>query len=562
MKERVLLLFTLLFVQIINAQSVDPLRTADFEKQEIWVDSILNSMTIDEKIGQFFMVQAYSNLDEKHEKGITELIEKYHVGNLIFMQGTPEKQALLTNKYQSVAKVPLMIGFDGEWGLDMRLDSTYRFPWNMTLGAIQDNNLVEKFGEHLGNHCKRLGIHVNFAPVVDININPKNPIIGNRSFGENKENVTQKAISFSNGMQKFGVLANAKHFPGHGDTAADSHHSLPFLDFDRARLDSVELYPYQKIFDAGITSVMTAHLSIPSLEKNEKLPTSLSKNVVTNLLQNQLGFRGLIFTDGLNMKGATDYATSAEIDVAAIKAGNDILLIPQDVPATVALLKQELQLGTLTEERINFTVRKILKAKYWAGLQNYLPINTDNLVADLNTVEDELLHRKLVEKSLTIIKNETNNLPIQNLEKKRIAYVKFGDDDNSDFVNMLKNYGKVDVVFDKNLSGILLKLKNYNTVIIGFHKSNAHPWKDYNFSYEELVMVEEIARNKNVILDVFASPYSLLKIKTFKNIESIIVSYQNSKIAQELSAQLILEQFLETENYQFLYKKISKKAKV
>jgi len=539
MKKNIILVVTLLFIQIINSQSVDPLRTDDFVRQEIWVDSILNSMTIDEKIGQFFMIQAYSNKDEKHEKEITYLIEKYHIGNLIFMQGTPEKQALLTNKYQSVSKIPMLIGFDGEWGLDMRLKNTYRFPWNMTLGAIQDNNLIKQFGEHLGRHAKRLGIHVNFAPVVDINTNPKNPIIGNRSFGENRDNVTKKAIAFTKGMQSFGVLANAKHFPGHGDTATDSHHALPFLDFDKARLDSLELYPYQRIFDAGITSVMTAHLSIPSLEKNEKLPTSLSKNVVTNLLQYQLGFRGLIFTDGLNMKGAADYATPAEINIAAIKAGNDVLLIPHDIPATISLLKQELQLGILTEERINFTVRKILKAKYWAGLQNYKPINTNNLVEDLNTVADELLHRKLVENSLTIIKNDKENLPIKNLESKKIAYVKLGDDDNTDFVNMLKNYAKVDVISVKNLSGILLRLKKYNTVIIGFHKSNANPWKAYDFSLEELIKLEEISRNKNVILDVFASPYSLLKLKTFKNIESIIVSYQNSKIAQELSAQLI-----------------------
>lgn len=268
MKKRILLLFLLVSVSKLFSQTIDPLRTLDAGKQEIWVDSIMNTMTIDEKIGQLFMVQAYSNLDEKHEAFITEMITKYHVGSLIFMQGTPEKQAVLNNKYQALSKLPLMIGFDGEWGLDMRLKNTYKFPWNMALGAIQNDSLVRKFGEHLGKHCKRLGIHVNFAPVVDININPLNPIIGNRSFGESKENVTQKAIAFTKGMQKYGVMANAKHFPGHGDTAADSHHTLPFLDFDKARLDSIELYPYKRLFDAGLGSVMTAHLNIPSLESN------------------------------------------------------------------------------------------------------------------------------------------------------------------------------------------------------------------------------------------------------------------------------------------------------
>ena len=328
------------------------------------------------------------------------------------MQGTPLKQARLNNKYQSISKIPLLIGFDGEWGLDMRLKNTYRFPWNMTLGAIKNNTYIQKFGEHLGKHCKRLGIHVNFAPVVDINTNPANPIIGNRSFGENKENVTQKAIAFTNGMQSVGVLANAKHFPGHGDTATDSHHTLPILDFDKNRLDSIELYPYKKVFNVGLTSVMTAHLSIPSLESNSSLPTSLSKNVVTDVLQEELGFSGLIFTDGLNMKGAADYATSAEIDVAAIKAGNDVLLIPQDVPATISLIKKEIALKTLSEERINQSVRKILKAKYWAGLHTYKPVVLENLQEDLNTVDDELLHRELVKKSITVLRNVKGSIPI------------------------------------------------------------------------------------------------------------------------------------------------------
>jgi len=443
MKKELLLIVCIAFVFKINAQTIDPLQTKDFEAQEIWVDSIMSNMSIDEKIGQLFMVQAYSNLDQKHEDFITEMITKYHVGNLIFMQGTPQKQAVLHNKYQALAKVPLMVGFDGEWGLDMRLQNTYKFPWNMTLGAIQNDSLVKQFGEHLGKHCKRLGIHINFAPVVDINVNPENPIIGNRSFGESKENVTQKAIAFTQGIQKYEVMANAKHFPGHGDTAADSHYTLPLLDFDKARLDSIELYPYRKVFDASIGSVMTAHLNIPSLESNTNLPTSLSKNVVTNLLQKELGFRGLIITDGLNMKGATDYATSAEIDLAAIQAGNDLLLIPQDVPASARLLKQALLLKTLSEERLDFSVRKILKAKYWMGLHDYQPVVLENLQEDLNTVEDELLHRELVKNSITLIKDEKQNLPLANLDYQKIAYVKLGDDGGNDFVSMLKNIQKL-----------------------------------------------------------------------------------------------------------------------
>jgi beta-glucosidase-like glycosyl hydrolase/CubicO group peptidase (beta-lactamase class C family) len=543
MKNKILLLFLFVFAVKMQSQTIDPLRTKDYEAQEIWVDSIMSNMSIDEKIGQLFMVQAYSNLDKKHEDFITEMIEKYHVGNLIFMQGTPQKQAVLNNRYQALSKIPLMIGFDGEWGLDMRLKDTYRFPWNMTLGAIRNDSLVKQFGEHLGKHCKRLGIHVNFAPVVDININPKNPIIGNRSFGESKENVTQKAIAFTQGMQKYGVMANAKHFPGHGDTAADSHYTLPLLNFDKARLDSIELYPYRKVFDAGIGSVMTAHLNIPSLESNANLPTSLSKNVVTNLLKGELGFNGLIITDGLNMKGATNYATSAEIDLAAIQAGNDLLLIPQNVPASVNLIKKAIELNTFSVKELEFSVRKILKAKYWMGLHNYKPVVLENLHEDLNSVEDDLLHRKLVKNSITVLKDSKQDIPFSNLESKKIAYVQLGDDSGVHFVKMLKNYTRVDVVKDNNLDGLINKLKSYNQVIIGFHKSNLHPWKSYKFTEKELVWLQEIAREKNVILDVFASPYSLLQLKTFKNIESVIVSYQNSKIAQELSAQLIFGVF-------------------
>ncbi|WP_369047595.1 glycoside hydrolase family 3 N-terminal domain-containing protein [Tenacibaculum sp. UWU-22] len=540
MQKKINILFLCFIISLqLLAQNIDPLRAKDVAAQNKWVDSILHSMTLDEKIGQLFMVQAYSNKDAKHEKFITDLITKYHVGNLIFMQGTPEKQLELTNKYQSISKLPLLIGFDGEWGLNMRLKNTYKFPWNMTLGAIRDNTLIEAFGKQVGKQCKRLGIHINFAPVVDINTNPKNPIIGNRSFGEDKENVTQKAIAFTKGMQSVGVLASAKHFPGHGDTATDSHHTLPVVNFTKQRLDTVELYPYPKLFDAGVASVMVAHLSVPSLEANAALPSSLSYSITTKLLQQKLGFLGLVITDGLNMKGAANYATSAAINLDALLAGNDLLLIPQDIPGTVALIKESLKKGMLTEQRINHSVKKILQAKYLVGLNAYKPIATENLENDLHSYENKILHRKLVKNSLTMLKNEKGNIPIRNLENKKIAYVSLGDADGSSFLQMLKNYAKVDKVSATNLNTLQKKLKRYNLVIVGFHKSNETPWKDYKFTDKELVWLQEIARTKNVILDVFASPYSLLQLKTFTNIEGILVSYQNSKISQELSAQAI-----------------------
>ena len=543
MIKKVLIIMAFSFVQLLQAQQNDPLLAKDIENQEIWVDSLMQNMSIDEKIGQLFMIQAYSNKGIKHQQFITNMINKYHVGNLIFMQGTPEKQVVLNNKYQSISKIPLLIGFDGEWGLDMRLKNTYRFPWNMTLGAIQDDKLLEETGRRIGLHCKRVGIHINFAPVVDINTNPKNPIIGNRSFGENKENVTRKAIAFTKGMQKVGILANAKHFPGHGDTATDSHHTLPTINFDEYRLDSLELYPFKKMFKNDVASVMTAHLSIPALESNPKLPSSLSKNVVTKLLQEKLGFKGLIITDGLNMKGAANYSSPAEIDVAAILAGNDMLLIPQDVPASIKLIKEALLDGKLTEDRLNHSVKKILKAKYLVGLYKYTSIDVEHLSKDLNSPNDEVLHRKLIKKSITVLKNTDAILPIKNLKDKKIAYVSLGDVNGTPFINMLKNYTNVDVVSGKHLDILQEKLKKYNLVILGFHKSNKNPWKNYDFSDKNLVWLQEIARTNKVILNVFTSPYSLLQLKSFENIEGLVVSYQNSKLSQELSAQALFGAF-------------------
>ena len=540
MLKKLFFIFFLLTLFNLVGQNLDPLRTDDYFSQEKWVDSILSSMTIDEKIGQLFMIQAYSNLDSVHENEIKEMIEEYHVGNLIFMQGTPIKQAQLTNTYQSLSKIPLMVGFDGEWGLDMRLQNTYRFPWNMTLGAIQDNTLVRKFGEHLGRHAKRIGIHVNFAPVVDINTNPLNPIIGNRSFGEDKQNVTQKAIAFSQGMQSEGILANAKHFPGHGDTATDSHLKLPVLNFSKERLDSIELFPYKRVFDAGMGSVMTAHLSIPVLESNPKLPTSLSPKVVTDLLKDKLGFLGLIFTDGLNMKGAANYSSSAEINLAAIQAGNDVLLIPQDVPASITLIKNAIDSGVLSLDRIDESVRKILLAKYKVGLHLYKPIDTQNLIQDLNTIEDEVLHRELVKNSMTIIKNHKKTLPIQDLKKyENIAYVAMGDDHGDLFLETLSKYSKIQKVSSDNLNELIDTLEDFDLVIVGFHKSNTHPWKSFEFSNQELVWLHEISRKNTTILSVFASPYSLLNIKSFNNLESVLIAYQNSEISQVISAQII-----------------------
>ncbi|MBE0422706.1 MAG: serine hydrolase [Lutibacter sp.] len=528
-----------LFLGTGYAQQIDPLLTSDIKNQEKWVDGIMQKLTLKQKIGQLFMVQAYSNRDEKHTSEIKKTIKKYRIGGLIFMQGTPEKQAELTNKFQSFSKTPLLIGFDGEWGLNMRLQNSFRYPWNMTLGAVQDNKLIEQFGAQLGEHCKRIGIHVNFAPVVDINTNPENPIIGNRSFGENKYNVTEKAIAFTNGMQSTGVLANAKHFPGHGDTSTDSHKTLPFLDFDIKRLDSIELYPYKQLFKTNLASIMIAHLNVPSLEPEKGVPTSISHKVVTELLKEKMGFNGLIFTDALNMKGAANFAKPGDIDLAAFEAGNDMLLIPEDVEVAVKKIKKAVKKHKISKEHLNNSVQKILKAKYWAGLNNFSAIKEEGIQEDIITIKDELLYRSLMKEAITLVKNNKTTLPIKELANNKIAYVKLGDSDNFDFTNTLKKYTEIDIVSDENLADLLQKLKPYNTVIVGYHKSNETPWKSFKMSPEELIWLQEIAKNHIVIFDVFASPYTLLDIRDFDSIDAILVSYQNSSVSQEISAQII-----------------------
>ncbi len=519
--------------------SINPLLTSDFENQEKWVDSIYQSMTIKEKVGQLFMIMVFSNQDEKTHQSVIKEIKENSIGGLIYSQGGPIRQAKINNEYQAISKTPLLIGMDAEWGLGMRLDSTYSFPWNMTLGAIKDNALIEKVGKQIGEHSKRLGVHFNFAPVVDINTNPKNPIIGNRSFGEERNNVTSKSLAFMKGMQGVGVLASAKHFPGHGDTEQDSHKTLPTISFNEKRIDSIELHPYKALIKKGLASVMVAHLNIPSLEPRSGYPSTLSKNIVTNILKQRLGFKGLIFTDALNMKGASNFNESGEVDLAAFKAGNDVLLISENVTAGISKIIEAYDKGEISDARLAHSVKKVLQAKYKVGLNNYKPIGIHNLTEDLNRQKDDILYEELIESAITVVKNGSNLLPLRQLETKSIAYIKFGNDDGKIFLNELKKYSKVHEVKANKLDELIRKLNNYNTVIIGFHKSNANPWKSYKFSNKELVWLYEIARTNKVILNIFTKPYALLDLKSIENFESIMVSYQNSKIAQEKAAQLI-----------------------
>ena len=526
-------------LSLLAQESSSPLDAPDLELQKIWVDSTYTALSLKEKIGQLYMIQVFSNQDQATKKSILNQIKTNYIGGVIYSNGGPIRQAQLNNELQAASKIPLLVGMDAEWGLTMRLDSTYAFPWNMTLGAVKDMSLIRQTGIQIGEHCKRIGVHFNFAPVVDINTNPNNPIIGNRSFGEDKNEVSKRAWAFMEGMQSAGVLANAKHFPGHGDTSSDSHKTLPTINFSAKRIDSVELYPYKKLISKNLSSVMVAHLNVPNLDSRSNYPSSLSYPIVTDLLKQKLGFKGLIFTDALSMKGVSNFSSPGEIDLQAFLAGNDVMLMSNDVTQGIAALEKAVVSGLISEERLAHSVKKILKAKYKVGLHQFKPIETTNLVADLNRQKDDVLYGELMENAITLVQNKKNNLPLKNLELHKIAYVKMGDADASPFINSLHKYTKVDVVNSKNLDGLIASLKNYNSVIVGFHKSNANPWKSYQFTDKELVWLYEISRTNNVILTVFAKPYALDDFKTFENFESILMAYQNSPIAQQKAAQII-----------------------
>ncbi|HXJ99362.1 MAG TPA: glycoside hydrolase family 3 N-terminal domain-containing protein [Gelidibacter sp.] len=519
--------------EIIDENRVEAIH---IDHRAIWVDSIYNTMSLKEKVGQLFMVATYSNRTDAHTDTIEKLITDHHIGGLIFFQGGPVRQANMTNHFQSKSKVPLLIGFDGEWGLNMRLDSTARYPFNMTLGAIKDNHIINKIGRQIGEDCHRIGIHINFAPAVDINTNSANPVIGVRSFGEDKFNVTEKAIAFTEGMQSTGTLACAKHFPGHGDTHTDSHKTLPTVSFNEARMDSVELYPYKKLIRKNIAGVMVAHLNVPSLESQDNLPSSLSYAIITTLLKEKLEFENLIFTDALNMKGAANYKQPGDIDLAAFKAGNDVLLFTENAPKGILKIVEAYNNNEITEERLSHSVKKILSAKFDVGLNDYSPIVTDGLWENLNKKVNAELYEEAIASAITLIKNENEMMPLSNDKKENIAFLKLGNGSADNFLKALKENGNVTDLSHLSNQKLLEELKKYDRVIIGYHRQNARLTNAV--SNADKKMIENISQNNKTILAVFASQYSL-KETNLEAVESILISYENSDVANKISADII-----------------------
>ena len=521
---------------LVNAQNFanDPLRVhpEHQEAQIKWVDSVYQSLSLKEKVAQLFMPMVFTERDSTHFYETLALIEKHKIGGLIFSLGDPVGQSGWLNAFQSKSKTPLLIAMDAEWGVAMRLDSVSPFPWPMTLGAIQDSSLIRKLGKRMGEQEKRLGIHYSFGPVLDINTNADNPIIGNRSFGSSKARVSKQALAYMQGHHEAGILTSGKHFPGHGDTAQDSHKTLPTIQFSADRIRNTELAPYRELIAAGLSSVMVAHLSVPSLAE-KGLPSSLSKDIIQGILKNELGFTGLIVTDALNMKGVSEYQKVENIDLTAFLAGHDMLLISNDIPKGIAAIASAYQKGKVTEERLAHSVKKVLKAKFKAGLAAYAPVKIDSLLSDLNTVEDQQLIFESMSKAITLLKNEKGLLPLTT--KTKSTHIVLGDDDASFFEAQLKKYASIRTVKEVTPATVLEQTKESDTVIVSFHRSNATPWKAYQLNDKEIEIIKKLASSKTLILDLFVKPYVLKALEGIQGIDALIVSYQNSKIAQELS---------------------------
>lgn len=500
---------------------------------------MMQTMTLNEKIGQLFMVRAHSNKGPDHVKHVKNLITTYKIGGLCFFQGTVEKQIELTNEYQKLASpVPLMLSMDAEWGPAMRFKTgVVNFPRQMTMGAIQDNRIIYQFGREVARELLRLGVHINFAPDVDVNNNIKNPVIGTRSFGENKYLVAQKAYMYMLGLQSAGVMACAKHFPGHGDTNIDSHLDVPVLPFDKQRLESLEMYPFKVMINQGVQSVMIGHLVVPALDSAKNIPASLSKPIITGYLKNKLRFNGLVFTDALDMKGVTKNFDKGEIEVRALQAGVDVLLLSEDVGIAVNAIKKAIHNGSLTTERIDESVRKILEAKYRFGLTQPVSISTSNLANDLINGEAKTINQKLIEQALTLVKNADNLIPVDNIQRK-IGTLAVGTGEKAPFQTQVDAYCKAQhfQYSEEKNADLLSKLSQMNLVIVGVVGMNNSYKDNYKLNNSALRFINQLSEKTKVILVSYGTPYALTN---FVKPSSVLCAYNDDSLSQSLGIQAV-----------------------
>lgn len=505
---------------------------SDQKKAQQWVDKTYNSLSQDEKLGQLFIVALYTNKDENHINQVRNIVTNDKIGGLILMQDDAAREINLVNEFQQKSKVPLMIGMDAEWGLYQRIAAAHKFPWAMTLGAIQDKNLIYQMATKIAEDCKRMGINWDFAPVVDVNTNPNNPIIGNRSFGSEVTNVIQSALSYSNGLQDKNILAAIKHFPGHGDTSTDSHLDLPLVSHNMNRLNSIELAPFKALMDKGIGGVMVAHLYVPSLEPEKGIPASISKNIITGLLKEKFGYKGLIITDALNMGAVANKYKPGELDALAFKAGNDIMLFSQAVAEGKRLIQRAIDNGEIPQKRVEESVKKILLTKYYLGLHQYTPKNPENVNYDLNNDSHKTLVQNLYSNALTLIKDDKKLLPLNC--KNTCYYVPLEEAPYQTFADQLNLNSTVVIKKASEVSTIPAN----STVIVGFHKDNSTAYKPYKISAESKKVLADLVKNQNVILNVFGSAYALKDIDLSK-VSTVLVSYENNDDSMTATANAI-----------------------
>ncbi len=526
------------FIYFLTASS----QAINWKKQNDWVDSIYAQLSNDERIAQLMMVAAFSNKDKVHEREVACLVDDIGVGGLILFKGSPNKQALLTNEYQKMAKVPLLIGIDGEWGLSMRFDSTPVFPRQLVFGGANRTDLTRSFGVMVGKQCKRMGIHFNFAPDVDVNNNMSNPVINDRSFGENKYIVAKNGIAYMQGMQSENILASAKHFPGHGDTENDSHFGLPVIRGSRKRLDSLELYPFKELINHDVAAIMSAHLSIPALDSTPNLASSISPAIIKDLLRKQMGFEGIVITDALNMKGVSNFYAPGEVAAKALLAGNDILLFVEDVPLSIAIIKDYIKSGLLTWEQVEQSCKKVLTAKYWCGLNNYAPIELNNLYEDLNSYDNEFLIQQVIKKAIVVARDDDKIIPIQNPEQYKIASINVGSSGLSEFQLQLGNYFKADYfAIDKNDSkenydSLFAKTAYYNLLIVSLHNTSRFVSKKLGLTQAQIDFVKKLAITNKAILVNHGNPYIL---QHFTNYRNVIVAYEDLPAYNKIAAQIL-----------------------
>ena len=510
------------------------------------VENLLERMSVREKIAQLFIVAFSSDTNDRSTVEAIELVKTERVGGVILMNSPLTPAVKMINYLQSLSKIPLLVTIDGEWGAAMRFDSIIPFPRQMQLGALPSDSLVYRMGVAIGTQARRVGVDVNFAPTVDVNNNPRNPVINTRSFGQDAQIVANYGVAYMRGMKDAGVMGSAKHFPGHGDTEVDSHNALPLLTFSRSRIDSLELYPFKVLIEAGVDMVMAGHLQIPSLDSSGR-PSSISKPIISDLLRRDLEYNGIIITDALNMKGVANYMAPELLPLEAYKAGCDIILMPEKVSLALDLFERAVNNGEISIHSLNMRCKKILTAKMKLGiLQGREPISFKNLYEDLNKPEYSSLISAISQQSLTLLRNEDETLPIKGLKGLQIAYLSLGGDKNGkELADHLSLYTKIDTTIlrgdfsNDKLLRALNGISDKNHIIIALHNTDSRPQRDFDLDHRKLKIITDFAINKKVTFIYFGNPLAIPFIKNSSNFKSLIVAYSNTLHNNIAAAQII-----------------------